>query len=113
MNAVIIGYGNRAKKVWEPALKGMHINLVAIVDPSPISDFKFKIYKSVEQISDLVGEIDFTILSTPREAHLKVSKILIDYGINHIINSKDLFFTLIDSIQVLKLSLNKNNIKKD
>lgn len=109
MNAVIIGYGNRAKKVWEPALKGMRINLTAIVDPSPVGGFKHKIYKSVDQISDLVGEIDFAIVSTPPEAHLEVSKILIDYGINHIIETP-FGLNIENAIKIQNLSI-KNNVK--
>lgn len=109
MNAVIIGYGNRAKKVWEPALKGMDITLLAIVDPSPISDFKFKVYKNIEEISNFTREIDFAIVCTPPEAHFKVSKSLIDYGINHIIETP-FCLNIQNAKQIEKLSI-KNNVK--
>lgn len=84
MNIAIIGLGYWGKNYLRILKSIDDINLVAVVEPNP----KVRIDKDIKQFNDLDKlfdeklKIDAAVICTPTNTHYEISKKLLSYGVN-------------------------------
>lgn len=118
LNLIVVGYGGIGPRHCQSVDACIHTNLFAIIEASPtperrhLAQSKFPntcVFESIQECIDSGVQIDGAIVCTPNHTHFKVSKELIEAGINVLVE-KPMCPSLEDAME-LKLLAQKRGVK--